>query len=108
MISQIPKDYAKFISVEEGYFLAWGDFAQADLRIAYNLLLRNEENYGLMASVTDKYEGIARLVADANNEPFDYEKFKAERNLYKVYVLERSALKEKRKKVTLLKSYTDT
>lgn len=88
IISQIPKGYTENISVEDGYFLAWGDFAQADLRIAYNLLLRDSENYKVMSEVEDKYEGIARLVAASNNEEFDYKKFKRERNLYKVYVLE--------------------
>lgn len=88
IISQIPKDYTKYISVEDGYFLAWGDFAQSDLRIAYNLLLRNSENYKVMYKVDDAYEGIARLVAAANNQDFDLDKFRKERNLYKVYVLE--------------------
>ena len=30
IISQIPKTMTNCISVEDGYFLAWGDFAQSD------------------------------------------------------------------------------
>lgn len=88
IISQIPKEYTNAITVEDDYFLAWGDFAQSDLRIAYNLLLRNKDNYEIMYNTKDKYEGIARLIAKANGEDFDYESFKKNRNLYKVYVLE--------------------
>ncbi|MFQ9150775.1 MAG: hypothetical protein ACLR6B_03780 [Blautia sp.] len=39
-------------------------------------------------TLKDKYEGIARPIAKANGEDFDYESFKKNRNLYKVYVLE--------------------
>lgn len=88
IISQIPKEYTNAITVEDDYLLAWGDFAQSDLRIAYNLLLRNKDNYEIMYNTEDKYEGIARLIAKANGEDFDYETFKANRSLYKVYVLE--------------------
>lgn len=88
IISQIPKEYVNTITVEDEYFLAWGDFAQSDLRIAYNLLLRNNDNYEIMLKTDDKYEGIARLIAKANGEDFDYNAFRENRALYKVYVLE--------------------
>lgn len=83
IISQIPKSMADCISVEDGYFLAWGDFAQSDLRIAYNLYLRTPENDKIFAACSDKYEAIARMLAKLNNEQFDIDTFKAQRQSYK-------------------------
>lgn len=87
IISQIPKSMANCISVEDGYFLAWGDFAQSDFRIAYNLFLRSPENDKVFAKYDDKYEALARMLATNAGEEFDYEKFKAERQLYKTNTL---------------------
>ena len=53
----IPKDYNACISVEDGYFLAWGDFAQSDFRIAYNLFMRSQQNDEIMNKYEDKYGG---------------------------------------------------
>lgn len=86
-IITIPKDYSSCITVPQGKIMVWGDFAQADFRVAYNLLLRDEENQKIMDSVDDKYEGLARIVAHYNNEPFDVIKFKEERKMYKVCTL---------------------
>lgn len=114
IVSQLPKDYVENVTVEDGYFLAWGDFAQADLRVAYNLLLRNDENYKIMMETDDKYEGIAKLVMASIGMPFDPVKFKEERKLYKVYVLEtlygtRAAQTKKEDEfVRRLRSYLDT
>lgn len=83
----IPKIYNSCISVPEGYVMAWGDFEQSDLRIAYNLFIRDEENAKIMDECADKYEGIARIVCKANNEEFNLEQFKNERQLYKTYIL---------------------
>jgi hypothetical protein len=83
----IPHEYSPCYSVEDDYFLVWGDYAQSDFRIAYNLFLRDEENAKIMDACEDKYEGIARVVAAHFKESFDLEKFKEERDLYKVYVL---------------------
>lgn len=83
IISQIPKSMANCISVEDGYFLAWGDFAQSDLRIAYNLFLRTPENDKLFSQYDDKYEAVARMVANLNHEQFNYDQFKEERDVYK-------------------------
>jgi len=79
----IPKDYNSCITVEDGYFLAWGDFAQSDFRIAYNLFLRSDENDEIMNSCEDKYEALARMVAREEHTEFDLEKFKSERQVYK-------------------------
>lgn len=79
----IPKDYNSCITVEDGYFLAWGDFAQSDFRIAYNLFLRSEENDEIMNSCEDKYEALARMVAREEHVDFDLDKFKEERQIYK-------------------------
>lgn len=100
IISQIPKSMAECISADDGYFLAWGDFAQSDFRIAYNLFLRTPENDELFEQYDDKYEAIARMLSRLNNEKFDYEKFVQERKLYKrntlatIYGARSSALEE--------------
>lgn len=86
-IIAIPKEYNSCISVDDGYFLAWGDFAQSDFRIAYNLFMRSPENDKLMNAYEDKYEALARMVANVNSTEFDYDKFKAERQLYKKLTL---------------------
>lgn len=87
IIAQIPKEFCHNICAPAGYFLAWGDFAQSDFRIAYNLLLRSEENDRVMSAYSDKYEALARLIAESNNEQFDEEKFRKERDLYKQLTL---------------------
>lgn len=99
IIAQIPKSMANCISVEDGYFLAWGDFAQSDFRIAYNLFLRSPENDKLFNAYEDKYEALARMICNMNHEKFDYDKFKSERQVYKRNTLatmygQRSALLE--------------
>lgn len=87
IISQIPKEACDTIAADEGYFLAWGDFAQSDFRIAYNLFLRSEENDRIMAQYEDKYEALARIVHKTLGMDFDLEKFKSERNVYKTMTL---------------------
>lgn len=87
LIGQIPKKVSSCISVPDGYFLAWGDFAQSDFRIAYNLFLRSPENDKLMNLYDDKYEALARIVAKTEGVAFDLEKFQQERNLYKTLTL---------------------
>lgn len=79
----IPKEYNNCICIEDGYFLAWGDFAQSDFRIAYNLFIRSPENDELMGKYEDKYEALARIVAVAEGKKFDLEQFKTDRPLYK-------------------------
>lgn len=83
IISQIPKDVANIISADSGYFLAWGDFEQSDFRIAYNLFMRSDENDAIMNKYDDKYEALARIVHQRLGKPFDLEKFKEERAVYK-------------------------
>ena len=87
IISQIPKDNADMICAEDGYFLAWGDFAQSDFRIAYNLFMRSEENDAIMNKYADKYEGLARIVSKSLDREFDIDNFKQERKLYKKLTL---------------------
>ena len=98
IISQFPKDLdgkvchidgsVSSITCPEGYCLAYGDFAQSDLRIAFSLLLKDKSNEQMMLRYKDKYEAIARLVAAKAGKPFDLEQFKKDRNKYKVHVLE--------------------
>lgn len=87
IIGQIPKKYASCIGAEDGYVLAWGDFAQSDFRIAYNLFMRSPENDAIMLQYEDKYEGLARIVNSSLGVPFDKDKFAEERKLYKTLTL---------------------
>ena len=87
IIAVIPKRTASCLSVEKGYLLDWGDFAQSDFRVAYNLFLRSEENDRLMLKYEDKYEALARMVAKELGHKFDYEEFKRDRKLYKTLTL---------------------
>lgn len=90
-IITIPKAYNSCICAPEGYYMVWGDFNQSDLRIAYNVLLRDKDNAKIMDEMMDKYNdmyaGIAKLVADKNGKQFDFEEFKAHRDTFKVNVL---------------------
>ena len=88
IISSIPKTCASCICAEDDYVLVWGDFAQSDLRIGYNTLMRDESNIEIMNRYEDKYESLARLIDQLNDKDFDLDSFRSERNLYKVYVLE--------------------
>lgn len=83
----IPKDYNSCITVEDGYFLAWGDFAQSDFRIAYNLFMRSKQNDEIMNKYEDKYEALARMVAQKEGVEFDKEQFLKERQIYKKLTL---------------------
>ena len=87
IISQIPKEFCHNICAPDGYFLVWGDFAQSDFRIAYNVLLRSRENDEVMRKYQDKYEALARLVAKTNGLEFDEDEFKRDRVLYKTLTL---------------------
>lgn len=86
-IIAIPKEYNDCICVDDGYFLAWGDFAQSDFRIAYNLFMRSPENDILMNAYDDKYEALARMVITSEGKTFDYNSFLEERNVYKKLTL---------------------
>lgn len=87
IISQIPKEVCGTIGVEDGYFLAWGDFAQSDFRIAYNYFIRSEENDAIMNKYDDKYEALARIVSKTLGNEFDLEEFKEQRQVYKKLTL---------------------
>ena len=87
VIGQLPKDLASVLKVPKGYCLAWGDFAQSDFRIAYNLFLRSPENDAIMNKYDDKYEALARIIANTMGKRFNYEEFKRDRKLYKVWIL---------------------
>lgn len=110
----IPKEYNDCIEVEDGYFLAWGDFAQSDFRIAYNLMLRSKENDAIMNQYADKYEALARIVAMHNNTKFDAEEFKKDRPLYKkltlatMYGTGNSAVAEEAKFINMFTDFLKT
>lgn len=89
IIAQIPKQVTNCIATPQGKFLAWGDFAQSDFRIAYNLFIRSEETDKIMDKYDDKYEALARIVEQRLHpgQPFDLAKFKEDRKIYKVNTL---------------------
>lgn len=86
-IITIPKPCNNCVTVPKGKLLAWGDFSQADLRSAYNIFIRDDENIEIVKQYSDMYEAIARIVADANNEDFNSEEFKEKRNIMKAVIL---------------------
>lgn len=86
-IITIPKSYNSCICAPEGYYLVWGDFKNSDLRIDYNLFLRDSENAKIMDNCGDKYEGMARILADKDRTEFDLASFKEHRESFKVNVL---------------------
>ena len=63
-----------------GYTLVKGDFAQSDLKIVYNMMLKDPSNLDIMYNYPDSYEGISRVV---EGPMFNKEKFLEERHLYK-------------------------
>lgn len=61
----LPKDMRGVIKAREDYVLVWGDFAQSDARIAYNLLLKDEVNIKyILAFPDDIYAGFANWVQE--------------------------------------------
>lgn len=83
----IPNEFKNCIVAPKGKVLVWGDFAQADLRVAYNILLRDETNRDVFDSCTDMYEAVGKEIASNNNVPFDMENFKKKRNIAKANTL---------------------
>lgn len=77
---QMPKDFLEALDAPSGYTMVKGDFAQSDLKIVYNMLLKDKSNVETMFRYEDSYEGMARLVEDNN---FSLENFKESRDLYK-------------------------
>lgn len=114
IIAQIPKSEVGCIGIEDGYVLAWGDFAQSDFRIAYNLFLRSEENDAIMMRYEDRYEGLARIVSAKLGEEFDKESFLQSRKLYKkltlatMYGTQGTVVKEDAAFINMFNRFLDT
>lgn len=114
IIAQIPKSEVGCIGIEDGYVLAWGDFAQSDFRIAYNLFLRSEKNDAIMANYEDKYEGLARIVSAQLGEEFNKESFLQSRKLYKrltlatMYGTQGTVVKEDSSFISMFNRFLDT
>lgn len=89
-MQNIPKIYTSAFTVPKDYFLLWGDFKQIDLRVALNICLADESDpvfTKYLHEIDDKYESVGRSVNAFRNEPFDADKFKADRPKYKEGVL---------------------
>lgn len=84
-VVSVPKLYSKMITgPTDSHFIAWCDYPQADWRFAYNLFIRDENNFKVMSSCDDAYEGLARLI---EGDSFDLAVFKEKRKEYKVHCL---------------------
>lgn len=80
-VVSIPKIYSDIITVKgDDYYIAWCDYPQADWRFAYNLFIKDDQNYKVMQSCDDAYEGLVRMI---EGDKFDPERFKANRKEYK-------------------------
>lgn len=77
---QVPKQFLTALDAPAGYTMVKGDFSQSDLKIVYNMLLKDKSNVDVMFRHADSYEGMARLVED---NKFSLEVFKRDRDLYK-------------------------
>lgn len=84
-VVSIPKVFSNIVTTpSEWYHLAWCDFPQADWRFAYNLFIQNKNNFDIMRSCDDAYEGLARIV---EGDSFNEKDFKEHRKDYKVKCL---------------------
>lgn len=84
----IPSEFKKSFSVEKGYCIVWGDFAQADFRIGYNTLLRDASNEEVFLKYPDSYRALVYLVTLHAGEEFVDEAFSELRPAYKQNALE--------------------
>lgn len=86
----IPTKYVYNIVAPKDYYLIWSDFAQIDLRCAWNMILRYNNKSINQNDTTDRidfYKMVAQDVALTNNIPFNEEQFKLDRSKYKVGIL---------------------
>lgn len=83
-IQGIPKKYCNMMEAPDGYVLVSGDFAQSDMRIAYSMMLRDDENIKIMSKYDDIYEGYFRIIL---GDDFNLEEFKTHRQEYKAFAL---------------------
>ena len=88
-IQAISKIFLDSMTVEEDWIMYWMDLPQIDLRVAYNTILRedNEEVDKIFKEVEDKYEAIARILTKKLDLEFNLEEFKRNRDNYKVAFL---------------------
>lgn len=83
----ISKDYSNAITTTKGRVLVQGDIKQADFRIFLSLFIIDEENRSSFENADDMYEALAKEVYKFHDRPFSKEKFKEERDMYKVFAL---------------------
>lgn len=88
-IIQIPKSMSSCVTVPREYFLAWGDFASADMIAALNCYLIDTERDREIAAMhgRDGYAIFAHLISEFYEEEFDKEEFLKNRAAYKLYAL---------------------
>lgn len=88
-IVQIPRAMSGCVTVPEGYFLTWGDFASADMIAALNCYLIDTDRDREIAALhgKDGYAMFAHLISEFYGEPFDKEAFLENRAAYKLYAL---------------------
>lgn len=84
---QFPKTAMQALYAPSGYVMVKGDFEQSDLKITYNMTLKDPKNVDVMYRCPDSYEGIARIVEGSD---FNKERFVEERKIYKQNTLSSS------------------
>lgn len=77
------------IAAPKDYFLVWCDFAQIDLRVAYQLYLKmaGSQDDKIYVQTEDKYEAIFTIMNNALEQTPDYALFQEYRQAYKRAVL---------------------
>lgn len=86
----IPLKYIKTITAPKDYYIIWSDFAQIDLRCAWNMLLRYNNKSLTQDEPVEKvdfYRMVAEDISNINNLEFNINQFKKDRPKYKVSML---------------------
>lgn len=78
------------IVAPKDYILVWADFNQADLRIAYNLFLKdNGPNDIIFNETKDKYEAFVKIMCRTVGREFNHDEFMVDRDAFKTAILAR-------------------
>lgn len=77
------------ITVPQGYFLVWADFAQIDFRVAYHVYLKQtgSEYDEIYKSENDKYLAMYKIMCKALGQEANVAKFKTHRKAFKKAIL---------------------
>lgn len=89
-IQALPKEFLNTMVARPGKFLIWADFDQFEFSLMMQLMLEfTDEQIEKISSFGDRYKGFAYIASKLRGVPFDEEKFKQERPMYKEGVIAR-------------------